>query len=94
MLDEGLKNYLESICEANLQRLRREAEAKEKSRKENEERIKHILWTASDFSVRKNRGKTESYNIHTGEVLYTYPNCEAFTEQEAWQDIRDEFGGN
>lgn len=66
----------------------------EERKKEWEEMTDKRKWNENDFSVRFNRGKTESYNIHTGKVLFTYPNCEQFTVTEAWQDIRDEFRGN
>ena len=91
-------NYFQMIAEQNIERIRREKEAEQKSREANDKRIHDILlhrdWTEDDFSVRKNRGNVESFNIHTGEILYTYPNCEEFTVTEAWRDIRDEFRGN
>ena len=90
-------DYLEQICRQNIERLREQKLRQEKAKAADERRIQFIKaiagYSADDFGVRKNRGVVESFNRLTGEILYTYPNCEEFTIQEAWQDIRDEFGG-
>lgn len=92
-------NYFQRIAEENIRRLHELEEAKRKAAEDNDRGIRHLLltdkrkWSEDDYSVRKNRGFVESYNIHTGEILYRYPNCEEFTVIEAWKDIRDEFRG-
>lgn len=92
-------DYFERIAEENIKKLRELEAAKRKAAEENERRIRYLnlvnkdRWSEDDYSVRKNSGFVESFNIHTGEVLYRYPNCEEFTVKEAWDDIRDEFRG-
>ena len=91
-------DYLEMICQQNIERLREQKATQEKAKATDERRIQFVKaingYSEDDFDVRKNRGVVESFNRHTGEVLYTYPNCEEFTIQEAWDDIRAEFGGS
>ena len=91
-------DYLEMICQNNIERLREQKLRQEKAREADARRLQFIKaicgYSEEDFDVRIRRGATESYNRHTGEVLYTYPNCEEFTVQEAWNDIREEFGGS
>ena len=91
-------DYLEYICELNIERLREQKLRQEKAKADDQRRLQYLKvkngYSEDDFDVRKNRGVVESFNRITGEVLYTYPNCEEFTVQEAWNDIRTEFGGS
>ena len=87
-------DYFHRIAEQNIKRLREQQEINQKSFDEYKRRVELLKYDENDFDVRFNNGKTESYNKHTGKVLYTYPNCEQFTVTEAWQDIRDTFRGN
>ena len=93
-------NYFHMIAEQNIARLRKQQEENERNLEAYKRRVEWLemtdpqKWSESDFDVRFRNGKTESYNKHTGKVLYTYPNCEQFTVTEAWRDIRDEFRGN
>lgn len=66
------------------------AEKQRKVRKQKYRREEN--WTINDFDVRTMGGVVQSYNKHTGRVLYTYP-AEAFAETEAWNDVREEYGG-
>jgi hypothetical protein len=65
------------------------AEKQRKARKQKYRREEN--WSVDDFDVRHNGETIESFNKHTGRVLYTYP-AEAFAEREAWNDIHEEFG--
>lgn len=44
-------------------------------------------YTIEDYGVRPKEDHVESYNKITGEGLF-----EALTEDEAWADLREEFG--
>lgn len=87
-------NYFEKIAEENIKRLK-EQRAKLQRQKEEEERFEQNLRFRlmlnnskfEDFGVRHVGGHVESYNLHTGETLYT-----ASCETEAWADLREEFG--
>ena len=87
-------DYFHRIAEQNIKRLREQQEINQKSFDEYKRRVELLKYDENDFGVRFRNGKTESYNKHTGKVLYTYPNCEQFTVTEAWEDIRDTFRGN
>ena len=87
-------NYFERIAEENIRKLK-EREAKIKKQKDEENRFQKAFEfelmlrrsTFEDFSVRHVGGHVESYNVNTGETLYT-----ASCESEAWADLREEFG--
>ena len=87
-------NYFEQIIEENIKKLK-EREAKRKEQELAERRFQDSLnfrislarSKFEDYDVRHAGGHVESYNIHTGETLYT-----ASCESEAWADLREEFG--
>ena len=87
-------NYFEQIAEANIKRLQ-EQRTKIQKQKDEEDRLqKNLKFNLmlrnskfEDYNVRQSGGHVESYNIHTGETLYT-----ASCESEAWADLREEFG--
>ena len=64
--------------------INRIAETKITARKKPLKRL--LSYSADDYDVRKKGDHFESYNKITGESLF-----EAFSEKEAWADLREEF---
>ena len=90
--------YIWEIANENITRLRRQKAAEEKYRKEKELFLKQIhfadltdseRWTESDYDVRKKGDHVELFHKKTGESI-----LEAFSEQEAWRDLREELYGS
>lgn len=90
--------YIWEITNENIMRLRKQKAAEEKYRKEKELFLKQIhfadltnprKWTESDYDTRKKGDHVELYHVKTGESI-----LEAFSEQEAWRDLREELYGS
>ena len=89
--------YIWEIANENIARLRRQKAAEEKYRKEKELFLKQIhfadltnseRWTEADFGTRRKGDHVELYHVKTGEGI-----LEAFSEKEAWDDLREELYG-
>lgn len=85
------------IANSNIERLRKQKAAEEKERKLKEQYLKsnHFAylvdrnrWNESDYDVRKKGDHVEIFNVKTGEGI-----LEAFSEKEAWEDLRAELYG-
>lgn len=90
--------YIWEIANENIARLRKQKAAEEKYRKEKELFLKQIhfeslvdlnRWSESDYDVRNKGDHVELFHKKTGESI-----LEAFSEQEAWRDLREELYGS
>lgn len=89
--------FIWEIANSNIERLRKQKAADEKERKLKEQYLKsnHFAylvdrnrWNESDYDTRKKGDHVEIFNVKTGEGI-----LEAFSEKEAWEDLRAELYG-
>lgn len=89
--------FIWEIANSNIERLRKQKAAEEKERKLKEQYLKsnHFAylvdrnrWNESDYDTRKKGDHVEIFNVKTGEGI-----LEAFSEKEAWEDLRAELYG-
>lgn len=89
--------FIWEIANSNIERLREQKAAEEKERKLKERYLKsnHFAylvdrnrWNESDYDTRKKGDHVEIFNVKTGEGI-----LEAFSEKEAWEDLRAELYG-
>lgn len=90
--------YILEIANANIERLKREAEAEKRTEEAQKKYLKeqHWIyltdpnrWSESDYDTRHKGDHVELYHIPSGEGV-----LEAFSEQEAWRDLREELYGS
>ena len=95
-----MSDWIRKICEENAEkaRLRALKEEKERARAFSRKRFSQLIdpekWDENDFEVRETKDGFESYNKHTNVIIYRYPSHDPNARQEAWSDIREEFGRN
>lgn len=89
--------FIWEIANSNIERLKKQKAAEEKERKLKEQYLKsnHFAylvdqnrWNESDYDTRKKGDHVEIFNVKTGEGI-----LEAFSEKEAWEDLRAELYG-
>lgn len=89
--------FIWEIANSNIERLKKQKAAEEKERKLKEQYLKsnHFAylvdrnrWNESDYDTRKKGDHVEIFNVKTGEGI-----LEAFSEKEAWDDLRAELYG-
>ena len=89
--------FIWEIANSNIERLKKQKAAEEKERKRKEQYLKsnHFAylvdrnrWNESDYDTRKKGDHVEIFNVKTGEGI-----LEAFSEKEAWDDLRAELYG-
>ena len=90
--------YIFEIRDQAINRLRKREAAEREYRKQKELFLKQIhfadltdsrKWTESDYDTRTKGDHVEIFHKKTGEGI-----LEAFSEQEAWQDLREELYGS
>ena len=89
--------YIFMIRDQAIDRLRKREADEREYRKQKELFLKKIhftdltdpsKWTESDYDTRKKGDHVELYHVKTGEGI-----LEAFSEKEAWDDLREELYG-
>lgn len=96
MNDPGM-NRIRKICEENAEKarkrtLREKAEEQEQKRALSQSHYIHLTdpkkWDESDYDIRSKGDHVELFHKETGEGI-----LEAFSEKEAWEDLRYELYG-
>ena len=89
--------YIFEIRDRNIDRIQKREAAEKQYQKEKELFLKQIhfadltdprKWTEADYDTRKKGDHVELFNVKTGEGI-----LEAFSEKEAWEDLRQELYG-
>ena len=76
------------FCDVQAKKVKAERLKQEKL--ERERKLKKLMGhKLTDFDIRKNGDHVESFIKSTGEVVYQH-SC----EEEAWRDLKEEFGDN